>query len=141
MDTVDSKIIEKITALADELPQSKRRELLNLISTWQTNTRYASREPYSESLTFTSIRGRHIGIAKDVSSTGLFIQTDEYFDIGEKIELSLTFISAPNPLHLKGKIVRKTKDGIGIRFDERSRSDVMEMESVITKMGIIFRGK
>ncbi|ATX82518.1 PilZ domain-containing protein [Mariprofundus ferrinatatus] len=140
MDAVDNDIIDKISDIADQLPKEQRRQLLDLISTWQTNTRYAPREAYYEMLTFTSNRGKHSGHARDVSTTGLFIETTESFEVGDRVNLELTFISAPNPLRLKGAVVRKTENGIGVRFDMRSKSHVREMESIVAKMRLIFRG-
>ena len=141
MEAVDNDIIDQIADIADQLPKEQRRQLLELISTWQTNTRYAPREAYYEMLSFTSARGEHAGHARDVSTTGLFIDTTEDFEIGDKVKLHLTFISAPNPLRITGSVVRKATDGIGVRFDMRSKSHVKEMESIISKMRLIFMGR
>jgi len=55
------------------------------------------------------------------------------------VNLVLTFISAPNPVRLTGSVVRKTETGIGVHFDDASRSQVKEMDNIISKHALILR--
>jgi len=137
MEPVNPEIIEKIVALACELPERQRRQLLDLTAGWKTDIRQAPRETYTELLNFRSGNGSHYGHARDISATGVFIVTPAQFETGEQIQLILTFISAPNPVHLSGKVVRKTADGIGVQFDEASRNQVRELDTIISKHALI----
>ncbi|ATX79043.1 PilZ domain-containing protein [Mariprofundus aestuarium] len=141
MEAVDNGIIEKISILAEQLPQVHRKQLLDLMATWQTDIRYAPREPYPEKIRFSVGGGNHFGHARDVSATGLFIEAAGDFELGDKVRMILTFISAPNPLRLSGTVVRKEKGGIGVRFDQRSQSQVKELGSIIAKQALIFHRK
>ena len=141
MEAIDNSVIEKISALADQLPQDQGRQLLDLIATWKTDIRHAVRESYTEVLSISSGSGSYLGHALDVSATGLFIETTDNFEIGDKVKLMLTFISAPNPLRLSGSVVRKTNGGIGVQFDERSQSQVQEMDSIIAKHALILHSR
>jgi len=133
--------IEKISEIAEELPELQRKQILELIASWSGDGRQATREPYSETLSISSGSGSYLGHAIDVSSTGLFIETTDDFEIGDKVKMMLTFISAPNPLRLCGSVVRKTPNGIGVRFDERSQSQVSEMDSIIANHALILRSR
>jgi len=141
MDVSYKSIIEKISALADQLPDGQRSALHELITSWQGDVRKASREPYSEVLTLSSGSASCHGQARDVSATGLFIETESQFEIGDRVKMMLTFISAPNPLRLSGTVVRKQANGIGVQFDERSQSQVNELDSIIAKHTLILRSR
>jgi len=139
MEPVKEQTFEQLASIAQQLPENKKQQLLDLISSWHADVRQASREPYTELLNFKSKNGSHYGHAKDISSTGVFIATPGEFDIGESVKLVLTFISAPNPVKLTGVIVRKTEHGIGLNFDTVSQSQVKEMDSIISKHALILR--
>lgn len=125
--------------LAQQLPDEKKRQLLDLLSSWAPDVRQAPRESYTELLNFKSKSGNHYGHAKDISSTGVFIETPAEFEIGESVKLVLTFISAPNPVKLTGIVVRIAENGIGLNFDEDSQSQVKDMDSIISKHALILR--
>ena len=139
MESVTEQTMAQLADIASQLPDEKKQQLLDLISSWQADVRQAPREPYTELLNFKSKNGSHYGHAKDVSSTGVFIETPGDFDIGEAVKLVLTFISAPNPVKLTGVVVRKTEHGIGLSFDAVSQSQVKEMDSIISKHALILR--
>jgi len=139
MESISEEIIEQLAGIAQQLPDEKKQQLLELVSSWSPDVRQAPRESYTELLNFNSKSGNHYGHAKDVSSTGVFIETPAKFEIGESVKLVLTFISAPNPLRLTGRVVRKTERGIGLQFDAVSQSQVKEMDSIISKHALILR--
>jgi len=141
METVNDDLIEKIAALAADLPEEQRRQLLELIYGWRPDVRHAPRETYIEPLSFTSRNGTHYGKAKDVSATGMFIVTSAELEVGMQVKLALTFLSAPNPVQLSGTIVRKTENGIAVQFDAGRSSQVKELESIISKQMLILHGK
>jgi len=58
---------------------------------------------------------------KDVSSTGIFLITEEQFPIGQQISLKLqkkseAELSAELEISLQGQVVRQDQDGIGVSF-------------------------
>jgi len=141
MEPVNADIIEKIVQMSGQLPDKQRRQLLDLVASWKPDIRQAARESYTELLNFTSKNGTHYGHARDVSATGVFIATLAEFELGESIKLILTFISAPNPVRLQGCVVRKTDEGIGVHFDKSSRSQVKNLDSIISKHALILHHK
>jgi len=141
MEPVHTDILEQIVTLANELPPAQRQQLLDLTASWKTDIRRAPRENYTELLNFKSSNGTHYGHARDISATGVFIATPAPFDMGESLKLILTFISAPNPIRLRGTVVRKTDEGIGIQFDTKSSTQVSELDAIISKHALILRPK
>jgi len=141
MEDTEISIIEKISAMADQLPEEKRKQLLDLVADWREDIRHAARQPYNELLTISSGTGSGYGHARDVSTTGVFIENSGDFNVGDKVKLMLTFISAPNPLRLSGTVVRKSGDGIGVNFDEISQSQIRELDSIIANHALILRSK
>ena len=137
MESVDNGVIEKIAAMSNELPEKQKQQLLELVYSWRADVRQASREPYKELLNFTSKKGSHYGHARDVSATGVFVETPADFEIGEQVKLVLIFISAPNPVRLSGSVVRIVDEGIGIQFDEASQSQVEQLDRIISKHALI----
>jgi len=141
MDSVSEQNMIKLADIANELPEKKRQDLLALLASWKKDVRQSAREPYTELLNFKSKNGSHYGHARDVSSSGVFIETPAEFEIGESVKLVLTFISAPNPVKLTGIVVRIADNGIGLHFDSVSQSQVREMNSIISKHALILRQK
>jgi len=139
MNDVADHIISQLADIAQQLPENKKKELLLLLSSWQKDVRQATRESYTELLNFKSKNGSHYGHARDVSSSGVFIETPAEFEIGESVKLVLTFISAPNPVKLTGIVVRIADNGIGLHFDSVSQSQIREMDSIISKHALILR--
>jgi len=139
METVNDDLIDSFVALAADLPTEQRQQLLDLISAWRSGGRYALRESYPEVLSFISGDSVHYGRARDVSATGIFIETSAKLEVGAQVRLALTFISAPNPVQLNGTVVRKTDAGIAVQFDTGSQT--RDMESIISKQSLILHRK
>jgi len=134
-----TNIIEELTILAERLPEEQSKQLLDLIASWREDVRRSPRESYSELLGFVSSSGAQYGHARDISGTGVFIETLADFEIGDRISLELTFISAPNPVKLSGEVVRKSDDGVAIVFDQRSRDQVAKLDDIISKHALIMQ--
>jgi len=113
MDAVNKNIVGKVVKSADN--------------------RSAMREPFDERLSFSSANGTFDGRSRDISTTGLFIETATELDIGEQIEVILTFSSAPKPLRLSAMVTRKTEEGVGAYFEVLNQSQINEFKSVIAR--------
>jgi Tfp pilus assembly protein PilZ len=139
MSPAANKIIEEITRLALELPENQKQQMLAMISRWKKNRRKAQREKYSELLNFSAENHACYGQARDISATGVFIESKGEFYIGEHIQLVLSFISASNPVKIGGTVVRKEAGGIGVQFDNSSQTRLKQLDSIISKHAMILR--
>ena len=89
------------------------------------------RKPYSGHIFFVAKNGFNEGSLKDVSRSGLFINSRAQLPAGEIITMALPFLNGKND-KCKGQIMRSTRDGFGIEFfRDRSFSKV-----IIKKRGI-----
>ena len=53
---------------------------------------------------------------QNVSSSGIFIQTQQDLPVGEEIAISFTFPDSGNQVRATGKVVRTTYSGMGIEI-------------------------
>jgi Tfp pilus assembly protein PilZ len=132
-----SDVVKQIALLAAKLPEHQAQELLAMIDNWKENERSAPREKYIDLLHFSSKSGVHDGRARNVSASGVFIESSDKFEMGEDVQLVMTFISSPDPVRIRGTVVRITPAGIGVRFDLSSQSQKMLMNAIIKKHGQI----
>ena len=137
MNHATADIIDKIGALARRLPKEKRDQLFDLLAGWSTRVRSSPRETYTERLKFTSKNTTSYAYAKDVSVTGVRIKTSATVALGESVMLAMPFISAREPVRLRGKVVRKTNEDIGIRFDETSSAQMKALDAIISRHAAI----
>jgi len=132
-------IIEKIARLALELPENQKQQMLAMLSAWKKNRRQTQREKYSEAMNFSSEGRAYYGHARDISATGVFIESKGDFQIGEHVQLILDFISASNPIKIGGTVVRIIDSGIGVHFDSSNQTRLTHLESIISKHAMILR--
>ena len=53
---------------------------------------------------------------QDVSSSGVFIETDQELPVGEEIAVSFTFPDSGNQVRATGNVVRTTQTGMGVEI-------------------------
>lgn len=140
MSYADPNTVKLITQLAEELPPELQEELLILIGSWKKEVRNARRWHFVELLGFTSEHGTHQGRAKNISATGIFIETTESFEVGEHLHLLISFMSVPDTVSLYGQISRKTQEGIGVIFDHSIANSNL-LNSVMLRQNTVIRGK
>ena len=112
-----NKATGRLIRLIRKLPKEKILSLLyDLEESYHENKREV-RIPYCAEVIF-SVNGKfYTGYIANINSNGIFIETENIFSIGER--LTLSFEPPNNGKHLKntGKIIRISKNGIGIIFD------------------------
>jgi hypothetical protein len=63
----------------------------------------------------------HEGLILDINSCGAYIDTDESFPAGQAIGLAFFNPFSNKYIHLGGKIIRSSTNGIGVSFNDLSR--------------------
>jgi len=138
MDQVDTNILNQLARLAGQMPQAQAARLLALIAEWRGDARRSPRESYIESVRMmTGGGGVCHGHARNVSGTGICIETTAELALGDHITLELIFISAANPLKLEGVVVRVGDDGVGVVFDARTAAQISKLDEIISKHALI----
>jgi Tfp pilus assembly protein PilZ len=86
------------------------------------------RKRYRKVLIFTSKNNRYKALISDIGRGGAFILTKHKFNLGQTIQLTIPGYKMDKDVKIKGWIVRRNQNGIGVRFDRRSglnrRSDL-----------------
>jgi len=63
------------------------------------------------------IEGRiHMGVVKNKSDSGVFMEALESFSLGQELTLTFVFPGERKPIKRKGKIARITPTGFGVEF-------------------------
>jgi hypothetical protein len=57
-----------------------------------------------------------MGTVENVGPEGMFLETEELFNPGEKINIEFRFRHARQKMDLEGEIVRVARHGLGIKF-------------------------
>ena len=72
---------------------------------------------------------------QNVSSSGIFIKTDQELLIGQEIAISFTFTESGNQVQAAGKVVRITNSGIGLEINIyfKDKSQMYKTRSVARK--------
>lgn len=66
---------------------------------------------------------------QNVSSSGIFIQTEQDLPIGEEIAVSFTFPDSGNQVRATGKVVRITNSGMGVEIQVYFKENLAEDET------------
>ncbi|MFO8048297.1 MAG: PilZ domain-containing protein [Desulfosudaceae bacterium] len=82
-----------------------------------TEKRKHPRKPVKLSVNLTCGKRSGEKQARDISLGGIFVETSEEIKPGEEIQLAIPFSNQDRQIRLKGRVARKTDDGIGVQFD------------------------
>ncbi len=89
----------------------QRKDLINGIF-----TRKHRRIKSSKHINYTTDNRFYTGLIKDISKTGLFIQTKDSFPCGQRLMLAIPFSNKNKNTIVNGEIVRSIQEGFGVRF-------------------------
>jgi Tfp pilus assembly protein PilZ len=81
-----------------------------------------SRKAYKKSIVFISRSDVYEGVCMDISSGGMFILTDEVFNLGQMVMLNIPFADGDKTVKVSAEIVRVTDDGFGVEFVKKTNS-------------------
>ena len=111
--------ITRLVAYIKDMSHQERRDLLNYIESkgMMREKRKYPRQECDLSVSFDAYDQSFDGVISNISVEGAFIETDKRFEIGEPIKMTFTLPSESYPLIASGWVARKTKTGLGVKFD------------------------
>lgn len=89
----------------------QRKDLINGIF-----TRKHKREKTSKHINYTTNNRFYTGLIKDISKTGIFIETKDSFPRGQILMLAIPFSNKNKNTIVNGEVVRSIQKGFGVRF-------------------------
>lgn len=120
----DSITVRLIYLILD-MPYNRQVALLKQleeipITTFEETDRDDPRKSYASMVSF-SVRDRsYKGTSKDISSGGMFIETNGSFSVGEVVTLTIPFADKKKNIIVPAEIMRTTDEGIGVKFIKKS---------------------
>ena len=113
-----SIVTSRLLDLILKMPFDERRALLKeLEQKYATGKRDAIRKNYFMDVEFASGGRLFKGFIQNISSAGLFIETRESFEGGEKITLTFQLPDDQGNFKAEGEIVRIEPEGIGVKLN------------------------
>ena len=109
--SVFDQLMELISKMTDE----EQEKLLNVLKKRRPQQREARVDLYTET-EFTVGGKDYRGVIADFSPSGLFIETDERFSIGQEILIYWERSQDRKIIKVKGRIARVEPNGIGVQF-------------------------
>ena len=111
------KLMKHVLGMSDE----QRLDLLYKIEEVPLNDltlgdRGETRKPYDQTISFFVQDRKYEAVCKDISSGGIFIQTDEVFHVGQIVTLEIPFSNGRQSIQVPAEIVRVDAEGIGLKF-------------------------
>lgn len=75
-----------------------------------------TRKPFRRATIFACQNRYYAGLTKNISKSGIFIETRDSFAIGQIITLIISRTKIEKGVMLKGKVVHRRPEGIGLKF-------------------------
>jgi hypothetical protein len=60
----------------------------------------------------------------DINQYGAYVETNETLTVGQEMKLNFASPNSRAPLNISGKIIRKDKQGVGVKFQNLSRQEL-----------------
>ena len=110
-------VIPKLFQIILNLPEEKQLALLQYAEDLLIKERRAFiRKKCAIPVSYATYDRVYSNTIKNISQKGVFIETKEPFDVGQEILLNFTPSRNADPIKVRGKVVRITEEGIGVKF-------------------------
>ncbi len=122
----DENTLVQLLKLLIEMPPEKRLALLNqleesVLDEDSTMNRQDHRSSYNKPVYFDFKNYTYTGNIKDISTTGMFIETEEFFTIGQMIMVNIPDRNNESQIRMAAEIVRTESEGIGVKFISKTK--------------------
>ena len=124
-DSVILRLLEKILYMSEKQRAILLKQLEDEGESYSPDVlgeRDNSRKSYKKPISFSIRDDVYEGLSMDISSGGMFILTDEVFNMGQLITLSIPFANMDKTVKVPAEIVRITEDGSGVEFVKKMNS-------------------
>ena len=121
-DFISNMSIHDQRALLKELEERRRED-----------RREFARKPYRKEVVFATDHRAYSEFIRDISASGLFIETTSPLEVGQEIKLVLSLPNRERPIKIAGEIVRVTEKGIGVKFKPPGLITKEMIEDIVEK--------
>jgi Holliday junction resolvase-like predicted endonuclease len=113
-ESVTNQLIEAIKKLSE----SQQDYLLQAVKDWINDHREYPRKECQADVLYSDNKRLTQGIIVNISASGLYLQPDSPFKVGEIITLTFEHPFAKKQVKVEGEIVRRDEKGIGVKFSQ-----------------------
>lgn len=71
---------------------------------------------------------------QDISTAGLFIETENYLEVGEDVNMVFTDYDNLRLIKISGNVIRKMGNGIAVRFNYNNKNQKGVMNSFVKSL-------
>lgn len=126
-----NEIVERV----EKLTPDQQEKMLTILKEWQQERKRDFKRLTTKSRVDVASDRRLIQTdMRDVSASGIFINTPGKFDVEEKVKVVFTIPGYEKPFKLNGTIVRVEKSGMAIKFEEITPYFKSILDDVICKV-------
>lgn len=120
--TDESRLVELISGMADKLSVSQKHDLINHIKfvSKGEEKRGTKRKAVKVSVDYAVKDRIYTDMLVNISAGGAFIITNRLFQAGYSTTMVVSFPNMERCVKIKGKIVRLTDEGFGVKFIEEN---------------------
>ena len=116
-DNRQTDVTFRLFELITEMDFNAQMKLLEELEQQQTRrTRRHKRRNAHLTVYYATHDRAYRDVIQNISPTGVFIETNEPFSVGQEILLNFTPTRHAEPIKVRGQIVRISDEGIGVKF-------------------------
>jgi Tfp pilus assembly protein PilZ len=121
--TDDSKLVEMLSQMIQKFSDRQKHELVNFIKNMAKcgEKRNTDRKYIKVSVDYCVKDKFYCDTLENISSGGAFIRTTRPIQVDDSITMVASIPNMKNNIKMKGKIVRRTEEGVGIEFYEEHK--------------------
>jgi Tfp pilus assembly protein PilZ len=128
---VISKLFQVVINLGEEQQEALLHHAEELLV---KEKRSGKRKPCSIPINFAAYDRVYSNHIKNISSQGLFIDTQRPLLVGDEIVMTFRLDGFDKPLKVRGEIAHATRDGVGVEFKDISPYMEEMLRTVIKRM-------
>ncbi|MCP4648097.1 MAG: PilZ domain-containing protein [bacterium] len=112
-------LLESITEFVDYIPDGEQQELLRILEEWKHPERRENlRKGCATPVDFVVEDQTFAGSIQNISTTGMYIESDETFHVGQEVTLSFSLPGLEKPVETGGEIIWTDQRGFGVNLEE-----------------------
>jgi len=119
----DVKLVEMLSQMIKDFSDKQKHELINFVKSMakKGEKRNTDRKYFKVSVDY-SVKDRfYSDTLENISSGGAFIRTTKSINVGDATTMVASIPGMEGNIKMKGKIVRRTEEGVGVEFYEEHK--------------------
>lgn len=117
-DAKPNQVTSQLFKIIDKLSIDQQEYLLEVVQNWLKDKRDFPRKDCMADIVYSDNSRLAQGMIVNISASGLYLQPDSPFTVGQNIILSFEHPFDNQQMKVNGKIVRSDEKGIGVKFDK-----------------------